>query len=393
MKKLLTLAGLLFLVNFITKGLLIKHVPNSLSFQEVGVLQFFKIFPNINDFSSRLVNTFVSSCIISLLFILISKRSKNFTLGLIVSTAVSLAPWFIILSGYLNPYLIPILFIILLLNFLPNKIGVFFAAFLFLISFRFLIVSHDILSIRFSLIIPALIKLFDLRTLFFQGDPSSPMLRVPLTGYFFYIDLIAFFSGVYYLFFINKITSLKKDVNIVLFLGLLFFFILPSELLMTQRGELVFLWMSIVIGFGYYYFFYTFKKINILLLFGFVFIIFMNFMFTFELLLNHFDKKNSSEWNYAEQTAVKYFVENQDIPVYMTNQSDKLYRYWNFYKQKGMNVFVVTLDEMKKACIDPKVICVAKEEELSFFNIEKDDSKQKFGNYDGLPMYFVLPSQ
>ena len=77
----------------------------------------------------------------------------------------------------------------------------------------------------------------------------------------------------------------------------------------------------------------------------------------------------------------------------MTNQSDKLYRYWSFYKQNNMNAFVVTLDEMKKTCINPKVICIAKEEELSFFNVEKDDSKEKFGNYDGLPMYFILPSQ
>lgn len=385
--------GLLFIFNLIIKGLFLNHAPNSLSFQEIEILRFLKIAPSINDFSFRLINVFVGSCIDIILFYLIFKKTKNWLLSLSVSSTVGFSPWFIVLSRYLNPYLFPILIIVIILGFFPDNFFSLLITLLLLIAFRFLFISRDLLSIKFSLIIPNLIQLFDFRTLFFQGDPASPMLRIPLTGYFIYLDLLAFFAGIDYLFLTNTNKRLKNITNYILLIGLIFFIVFPSDLLMTERGELVFLWISIVAGLGYYYLFNTLKKKNVFLVYLSILILLINFLFTAELFINHFDKKNSSEWSYAEQSTVKYLISNPDISVYMTNQSDKLYRYWEFFKQKNMKASIITIDQMKKICHGTQIICIAKEEELNFFDIGKDDARERFGNFDGLPMYFVLPTK
>ena len=75
----------------------------------------------------------------------------------------------------------------------------------------------------------------------------------------------------------------------------------------------------------------------------------------------------------------------------MTSQSDKLFGYWKFFKNKNMKVSKITMNEMKKICHTFQVICIAKEEELNVFNVEKNDSREMFGNFDGLPIYFILP--
>jgi len=118
----------------------------------------------------------------------------------------------------------------------------------------------------------------------------------------------------------------------------------------------------------------------------------MNFLFTGELFINHFDKKNSTDWSYAEQSTIKYLTSKQNSFVYMTNQSDKLYRYLQLFKVKNIKALEITIDEMKINCVNPQVICIVKEEELSYFNIEKDYSEMQFGHFDGLPIYFILPT-
>lgn len=182
-------------------------------------------------------------------------------------------------------------------------------------------------------------------------------------------------------------------INHILLLGVVFFLILPADLLMTQRGEMIFLWIGIINGLGYYYFFNILKKKSVFLVYIFIFILFVNFLFTAELFINHFDKKNSSEWSYAERSAIQYLILKKDSPVYMTDQSDKLYRYWQLLKEENMKASEITIDQMKVLCQDPKNLCIVKEEELNYFNIEKDDSRMQFGNFDGLPVYFFLPTR
>jgi hypothetical protein len=392
MKKISITIVLLFIFNLVVKGLFLNHAPNSLSFQEVEILKLIHISPSIDDFSFRLINVFTSGLINVALFYLIYKKTKNLLLSLSVALAVCFAPWFFILSRYLNIYLIPLLGILFLLNILRKKDYSIFVVIL-LTAFRFLFVSHDLSGIKVFQIIPDLARLFDFRILFFEGDPASPMLRIPLTGFFYYIDLLAFFSGIYYLFLVNKNEELKDIVNKIFLFGLVLFLILPSDLLMTQRGELIFLWISTIIGLGYYSIISSIKKKSILLVFVLICIISANFFFTAELFINHFDKKNSSEWSYAERSTIKYLISKKDSPAYMTSQSDKLYRYLQFLNKDNIKAFEVPIDQMKNICQNPKNICIVKEEELSFFNIQKDDSQMKFGHYDGLPIYFILPVQ
>ena len=392
MKKLPIMIGLLFIFNFIIKGLFLSHAPNSLSFQEVEILKFIHIIPSVDNFTFRMISVFIGSCIDTLLFYLIYRKTNNYFVSLCIAISVGLSPWFIILSRYLNIFLIPILLIMFILSFFPKKIFPLFIAILSLIVFRFFIISQDLSSIKLTLLIPDLARLFDLRTIFFQGDTSSPMLRIPLTGFFFYLDLIAFFFGIGYLFMINKNKELNTIVNNILILGLVFFLILPADLLMTQRGELIFLWIGMINGLGYYYLFDILKKKSVFIVYIFSFILFINLMFTTELFVNHFDKKNSSEWSYAERSTIQYLVSINKNTVYVSksNQSDKLYRYLKFYNPKNIEYKKMEIADLKTTCKSDQVICILNEGELSEFNIEKDDSAMQFGHYDGLPIYFIL---
>ncbi len=392
MKKLPIMIGLLFIFNLIIKGLFLNHAPNSLSFQEVEILKFIRITPSVDDFTFRMISVFIGSCIDSLLFYLIYKKTNNYFISLSIALSVGLSPWFVILTRYLNIYLIPIFLMVFISSFFPKKIYPLLIAILSLVVFRFFIISQDLLSIKLTLLIPDLARLFDLRTIFFQGDTSSPMLRIPLTGFFFYLDLITFFFGIGYLFIINKNKELKAFINQILLLGLVFFLILPADLLMTQRGELIFLWIGIINGLGYYYFFNILKKKSVFLVYIFIFTLLINFLFTAELFINHFDKKNSSEWSYAERSTIQYLVSINKNRVYVSksNQSDKLYRYLKFYNPKNIEYKKMEIADLKITCQSDQVICILNEGELSEFNIEKDDSRMQFGHFDGLPIYFIL---
>lgn len=392
MKKLPVIIGLLFIFNLIIKGLFLSHAPNSLSFQEVEILKFIRIIPSVDNFSFRMINIFIGSCIDSLLFYLIYKKTNNYFISLSIAVSVGLSPWFVILSRYLNIYLIPIFLVVFILGIFPKKIYPLLIAILSLIVFRYFIISQDLLSIKLTMLIPDLARLFDLRTIFFQGDTSSPMLRTPLTGFYFYFDLIAFFFGIGYLSMVNKNKELKMFLNHILLLGVVFFLILPADLLMTQRGELIFLWLGIINGLGYYYLFDILKKKNVFFVYIFSFILLINLMFTTELFVNHFDKKNSSEWSYAERSTIQYLVSINKNKVYVSksNQSDKLYRYLKFYNPKNIEYKKMEIADLKTTCQSDQVICILNEGELSEFNIEKDDSRMQFGHYDGLPIYFIL---
>jgi len=390
MKKLPIIIGLVFIFNLIIKGLFLSHSPNSLSFQEVEILKFIHINPSVDDFSFRMISVFIGSCIDSLLFYLIYKKTGNYFISFSIALSVGFSPWFIILSRYLNIYLIPIFLVVFILSIFQKKTYPLLIAVISLIVFRFFIISQDVSSIKLTLFIPDLARLFDLRIIFFQGDTSSPMLKIPLTGFFFYLDLVAFFFGIGYLFLVNKNKELKTVINNVLLTGLIFFLVMPADLLMTLRGELIFLWIGIINGLGYYYFFNILKKKSFFLVFIFIFILSINLLFTAELFVNHFDKKNSSEWSYAERVTIQYLISKKDSPVYMTNQSNKLYRYWQFLKEKDMKASEITIDQMKDLCRDPNNICIVKEEELVFFDLKKDDIKIKFRFFDGSPVYFIL---
>lgn len=392
MKKLSLIICLLIICNLVIKGLLMRYVPNSLSFQEISMLQFLKITPGIHDFSFRVINLAIGTLISVLAFYLIFKKTKNYLLSLSISLSISLSPWLIVMSGYLNPFPVVILTVILILALIPNNIKTFVFTCILLLAFRFFVVSHDLFSFNVFLIVPDLIKLFDLKILFFAGDPSSTMLRIPLSGFFYYLDIFAFFSGLYYFFSVLKNDELKTIINNLFLLGLLFFIVLPADLIFSLRGEMIFFWMSVMIGFGYYNFFSLLGKKHILLIFLLILIMSANFLFTAELLVNHFDKINSDDWTYAEQSTINYLLANDNRPVYITNQSDKLYRYWQFFKLRNMKVFEVDINLMKKICQNTQNICIAKESELSFFNSSKEKSTAMFGNDSDLPIYFVLPN-
>jgi len=393
MKKNLLMTTFVFLLSFFIKGLFINKIPNSISLQEIDLLHIFNVAPAVNDFSFRFVSVVVTSMMTVLLFNLIFLKTKNILLSLSASVVTIVSPWIIILSRTLNLHIFVLLIVVGMIFFIKNrKVRIFTIIFL-LVLIRLVFINNNFLSIKFESILPSLISLFDLRTIFFHGDPLSPMLRIPLTGYFLYIDLFMFFCGIYYLFLSNQEKKLTTTMLDLLYLGLFFFIIVPSDIIMTVRSELVLLWINIIIGFGYYYIIIFLKKVNVLFLLTFILIVFTNTAFYAESLINHFDKMNSVEWGYAEQATSKYLINNDKKQIYFSPSSDKAKRFLTFFEHDKKEYLTLQLNQLSKTCFGSNVICVLTEFDLNFINFNKNLLKINFGNDSGLPIYFIYPNQ
>lgn len=385
---------ILLIFNIIFKALFLNRSPNSYSLDEIDWLKKINIYPGIDDFFLRYLSVFFSIIVSILAYLLINKKTKNSLQGLFFGLVLALSPWILIVSRFINVYIVFIFIFTLIIFFVPQTKLMFFMEFVLIIIFKLFFNSNQLPS--FDQIINGLdnfFKLVDFRNLFFFGDPLSPSLRIPKTGFFLYLDLLAFFTGFYFLYIVNKEKRVQKLANSLFFLGLIYFFLLP-DLNYTYRGILIFFYLSLVIAYGYYFIFLNLikgKKIKLLIS---IVIIVLNLLFYQEMFYSHFDKKTSYDWGYAEITTVKYLLSNQKIKkVYITSESSKLDRYFSFF---GSNKFVsetIPTYKLKGLCYEkPSAVCILREHEIKILDLEKDAVKTKFSYFDGLPMYFLISS-
>ncbi len=378
----MTAAILLFIANLLFKGLLIGKSPNSLSLTEIDLLQRFGFHPVIGDYSFRYLAVIISAVVSLLTFYFIYKQSGKFWLGIAAGISLTFAPWLFVLSRFLNIYVVFLFLIAASLALLPNN------------KLKYLIIA--VLTFAFSdrRIVSAdlndLFKILDLRNLFFAGDTVSSALHIPLTGFFMYVDLFFLFAGWYFLYLKKGAEKLVNPLNFLFATGIVFYFLSTDSSLNTYRGLLIFYYLSIVIGSGYYFL----ARNRLLPLI--IIIVITNIVFYQELAYNHFDKKSSFEWGYAEQATIQYF-NNRHLsqPLILSESSaGKLDRYINFFQNTNFKTKTLTLNQMKKVCVkNSSNLCLIREDELPYFGLTKNDIKLVFRFYDGLPMYFLLPTR
>ncbi len=378
----MTAAILLFIVNLIFKGFLIGKTPNSLSLSEIDLLRRFNVYPAIGDYSFRYLAVIMSAAISLLTFYFIYRQTKNFWLAIAVVLSLTFAPYLFILSRFLNVYIAFLFLIAAGLALLPNNKLKYLAIIILVFAFSDRrIVSADLND---------LFKILDLRNLFFAGDTVSSVLHIPLTGFFMYVDLFFLFAGWYFLYLKKGAEKLVNPLNFLFATGIVFYFLSTSSSLNTYRGLLIFYYLSIVIGSGYYFL----ARNRLLPLI--IIIVLANIVFYQELAYNHFDKKSSFEWGYAEQATIQYF-NNRHLsqPLILSKSSaGKLDRYVNFFSNTNFKTKTLTVNQMKKTCVkNSSNYCLVREDELPYFGLAKDDIKLVFRYYDGLPMYFLLPTR
>ncbi len=385
-KKTVVLGMVLFIFNILYKGLFLGHSPNSLSLQEIGWLAGIRYHPAIGHYDFRWWPVVLSAFIAVVTFCLVSRKAKNHWLGLAVGLVFTVSPWILILSRFYNIFII-ILFLAVIIFSITNSNKIRLPIILLM---TFLIPDLAGLSVNFS----NLFKLLDLRVLFFSGDTLSTALHIPLTGFFMYIDLVFFIAGAYFLYVKNKQPAIREMANFYLAAGVIFFLLLSRDMLYTYRGLYIFYYLSLVIGCGYYYLISSIAAGRKILLPGIVLIVLANVIFYQELFYNHFDKKNSSEWGYAEESVVAYFNKKPAGTVYISEEAGgKLVKYFSFFRDNKTKVRVIAVDKMRNVCGKPNSYpCLISEQELSFFQLTKEDIRLTFRFYDGLPVYFTIPT-
>lgn len=389
--KILFTSIILFFINCLVKGLFIGKSPNSISLTEIDLLKNIGYFPAIENYSFRIISIFLSAAISVFTFLLIYKKTKNYVLGLVTGIVLIFTPWLYVISRYLNIYLFFILLLIVIFLISSNYKINFLILLLSIMGFIYILISKDfVLLIReFSTFLPSLFTVLDFRVLFFEGDPSSRMLHIPMTGFFMYCDLLAFFCGLYFIYLAKKVNKdIQTLIGYLFFLGVVFFSLLSKDLIFTLRGIILFYCISLIIGFGYYYFFNEIGKRLKFIRFIVPCIVIINVLFFSELLINHFDKKNSFEWGYAETQASKYIINNQNKTIYLTDESNKINRFLQFFTNKKATI--ITLKNAQSTCFEENISCIVREHELPYFGLEKNDIKIIFSNFDGLPVYFLI---
>lgn len=340
------------------------------------------LHPAVDNYIVRFI-PFILSTLVSLLsFYLVSKVTKNKTKGFFFGICLAISPWIVVLSRFVNPYIF-FLFLFVLSLLPKNKWLRFITASLVIIGFKLYLNR-----LQLSVFDPRnFFRLTDFRNLFFAGDPPSPSFRIPKTGFFLFFDLIALGLGFYYL-----ISSEGLGFFFDLFLFGVFYYFITPDLIYTYKGLVIFYSLTLVIAYGYYYLTVSSWKKNRFLTFIFFFLLLINIAFYQENFYNHFDKKTSYDWGYAETQTVKYIFSRTKLKkIYLTNESSKLFRYFNFFEQKDLQIETFRLDRFSELCgKTDDTVCVLREHEVGNLGMEKDKIKIKFAHYDGLPMYFLI---
>lgn len=397
-KKIILLGIILLVINILFKGIFPGKSPNSISLEEINILRNIGYYPAIGDYIFRYASVFLSALIPVLSFYLIFRLAKNYQMGLAVGIALTFSPWILVLSRYVNTYIILLFIAVTIPTFLSGNIKRFFLLLVLMLFFKYFFVSVHLLPelSNISVIRQDLFRILDWRNLFFAGDTISSALHIPQTGFFMYLELPLLFVGMYFVYVKNNYPAVKNFINLLLIGGILFFLLISGNTLYTYSGLFIFYCFSVIIGVGYYSFIADILSRKKILISIFIALITINILFYLELFYNHFDKKNSFEWGYAEESVVKYLILNKQIKnIYASKEAaGKLNHYLTFFGHDKFAANIISGDKLSGTCLkNDTSICILREQDLSLLHLEKDDIKMQFRHFDGLPMYFLIPNR
>lgn len=393
MRNILTRRVYLYLLVFIT-GLVFRSYrltqsPSGFGSHELDIL--YRLFPSGNE--SYLMLRFISVLFVSFatanIFLFILRVGKNEWMALAVSLVFILSPWSFMLSRSIS--LFPGVLLCISLSLLIHNKKLSILAYVITLATALIIgrnVNQQLTLQDFSL--STILKTFDFHFLFFTGEQLSITLKIPRTGFFLMTDLPALLAG---LMFLSISLGWKKYfgyLSVLLCFGILYYHI--SNISQFTFGGIAFLTvLTIIIGIGYYYVFSSlFSSKFKILMFLIAFLVLANALYYQELFYNHFDKKNSTEWGYANIQLVRYLNQNnQTKKLLITSKKEDVQRFTRFFKP---DVSVVNLPEsdIAKLCRNTPYRCILKEEELSLVGLEKEKIPNTFYNKGGLPEFFLL---
>jgi hypothetical protein len=395
----LPLLLILVVANLLFKGFLVHQYPNSLSSEEITIIKSLPFLKGLNNYHwLRLIPVILSTLTSILAYELAYKKTKLKWLSFIVGLTFAYSPWIFVISRYLN-YYIAVTTIVLLISYLLSLIrSSYKLSFLLnlsvLLAFRYFCLnspwSYKTVVANYG----ELFKIFDLRNLFFVGDYLSPFIHIPKTGFFLHIEFIPFLFGLVNLMLEKNNREIKKIILYISSLGVIWFFITPENLMISYKGLLIFLGVSLTIAFGYWS---LMKKVPagrfiVLLLLA------INIFFYQELFYFHFDRKNSSEWGYAEEN-ISLWLKDNHLSLEHVYVSDDAARFIDYlpYLAKSFDpkkIVILKQDRLqnnwRNDCSGKNRICIVRESDLKLMGLEKNRAKKTINYYNGLPAYFII---
>jgi c-di-AMP phosphodiesterase-like protein len=189
------------------------------------------------------------------------------------------------------------------------------------------------------------------------------------------------------------LSSQRKNLQFIFTafcIGIFYFFITIPTLIPTYKGVLLFIILTILIGMGYYYILATLYKKFFPLTILVVIALLGNVLLYQELFYNHFDKRNSSEWSYAEKLVLsKLMTNSQFTTVHISPESSKVTAYIPADKNR-YQYNTLTDRSYKSICSTPKVLCIIREGEKQRWNITNEEVKEIIPHFNGLTAYVLL---
>ncbi len=396
--KFLVLSICIIVLNLLIKGFLVTSYPNSISPEEIDLITRLSFFKSFDPYSLRYIIVVVSSLFATLSFILLYRITKNLSWSFLSGLLLTYSPWIFIISRYSNFYLVVLsLCISSFLFFYKSKLRYILIFFLILISGYFLYQNKIFITSNFINDFGGIFRLMDFKNLYFTGDYTSTFIRIPKTGFFLFFEVLVFLYGLYKLVLERGNDQIKRIIIEIFFIGLMWFFITPSNLIISNKSMFIFYSIGLVIAFGYS----SLMSKKAIVAWFIMPLIICGFIFYQELFYFHFDIKNSSDWGFAEEKISRLLEKNsQNInSVYVSGDASSFIKYLPLFGKNFTNekIEIVESDWIRdKAmfkCLEKKILCVFKESDLLLTTLEKDDLREKIYYNNGLLAYLILSKE
>lgn len=397
-KKILILTICIIVLNLFIKGFLVTSHPNSIGPEEIDLISRLSFLKNFEPYSLRYIVVILSSLFASFSFILLYRITKNLSWSFFSGLLLTYSPWIFILSRYLNLYIIILTVCIsIFLFFYKSRLRFILIFFSIFISGYFLyqnkIFTIDNLIYDYG----SIFRLIDFKNLYFIGDYTSTFIRLPKTGFFLFFEVLVFLYGLYKLVLERGNNQIKRIIIEIFFIGLMWFFITPNNLIVSYKGIFIFYSLCLVIAFGYS----SLIKKKPILVWVVTLMIFCAFISYQELFYFHFDIKNSSDWGFAEEKISRLLEKNrQNIDlVYVSGKASGFIKYLPLFGKNFINEKIRIVennwisDKAIFKCLENKTVCVFKDDDIKLANLDNDNINKKIYYYNGLTAYVILSKE
>lgn len=394
-KKFLVLSICIIILNLLIKGFLVTSHPNSIGPEEIDLITRLSFLKSFDPYSLRYIIVAISSLFATLSFILLYRITKNLSWSFLSGLLLTYSPWIFIISRYSNFYLVVLsLCISSFLFFYKSKFRYILIFFLIFISGYFLYQNKIFITNNYINDFGAILRVMDFKNLYFTGDYTSSFIRIPKAGFFLLFEFLIFLYGIYTLVFEPGNNKVKRIIFEIFLIGFIWFFITPSNLIISNKSMFIFYSIGLIIAFGYSS---LINKRAYLALFIMPLII-CGFIFYQELFYFHFDKKNSTDWGFAEEKISKYLdVNDKNLNfVYVSKDASNFIKYLPIFSKNFAikKIYIIENDWIRdKAvpkCFEKKTMCIFKDSDIKLSKLDNVNINKQIYYYNGLTAYNIF---